>query len=80
MSVAIHVTAVVAAPTNWLPDDGLQIVLLIPELSLEVAANVAVAYNFPISGDVLILAGHVIAGSMVSITETANVQLVVRLN
>ena len=77
--MATHVTAVVVAPANWLPDDGLQTVLRIPELSLKVVAYVTVAYDFPASGDVLILAGHVFAGLMVSMTETANVQLVVRL-
>ena len=78
LSAAVHVTVVVMAPGNWLPEAGEQVKVATPALAEATALNMGVAYDFPELGTVFIFAGHVIVGFMVFWTTMIIEQLVFR--
>ena len=73
LSTAVQATGVVTAPGKADPDGGLQLTARIPELSSAPTEKVTVAVDLPTSGLCTMLAGHEIAGSVVSVTDTSNV-------
>jgi hypothetical protein len=68
--MAVHVTVVVDAAGNVLPETGLQNVALSPALSDAVAKYDAVAKKSPGLGVLTRLAGHEMMGGLKSITAT----------
>jgi hypothetical protein len=72
LSTAVQVTTVVVAPLNCDPDAGEQLVLLMPELSVAVAAYVMVAKSCPLSGSRTRSLGQDTEGAIVSTTLIVN--------
>ena len=66
LSVALQVTVVVDAAAKLLLDAGVQIVLLIPELSVAVTLKGTLLVKLPAAADAVISAGHVMVGLTVS--------------
>ena len=76
MSKAVHVTRVVAAPANWLPEAGTQLWFLIPDKSVAGRIeNETVAFGCPTLGTVTMFAGQEILGGVMSVTVMVNEQL-----
>ena len=70
LSTAVHVTSVVVAPGNWLPDGGTHVRLAIPAGDDALVEYITVAYSLPRSGLALMLTGHVMVGLMLLMTLT----------
>ena len=70
---AVHVTVVVVAIWNWLPEGMLHVRFMIPEPSVALGAGlyITVAYSCPTSGLTMVsVTGHVITGGVVSVQAT----------